>query len=133
MDEHTHEIDPHFLQIVISLQAGAMQQMGKIASPFTGKVERNLEMARLTIDTLSMLETKTKGNLSPDEAKLIGHVLYELRLNYVDEVKKEETGKPEADTAGKDQETAGAEPVSEDSEAQSTDDEKPGDAKEGGE
>ncbi len=98
MSEQSYNVDQHFLQLIISLQAGAMQQMGKVASPFTGKVERNLEMARLTIDTLSMIEAKTKGNLSADEAKIIGHILYELRLNYVDEVKKEELGRSQTDT-----------------------------------
>ncbi len=106
MDEQNQDIDPHFVQLVISLQAGAMQQMGKITSPMTGKVERNLEIARLTIDTLSMLEAKTKGNLTSEESKLIGHILYELRLNYVDEVKKEEAGTAAADKETKEEQSA---------------------------
>lgn len=80
--------DEHFLQLVLSLQAGAIQQMGKIVSPVTGKVERNLEAARFSIDMLSMLETRTKGNLTEDESKLLSHILYELRMNYVEEIKK---------------------------------------------
>ncbi|RME32047.1 MAG: DUF1844 domain-containing protein, partial [Candidatus Zixiibacteriota bacterium] len=55
----------------------------------TGKVERNLEMAKNSIDMLEMIERKTKGNLSDDEAKTIERALYELRLNYVDEVNKD--------------------------------------------
>jgi len=74
--------------LVISLQMGAMQQMGKVASPITGKIERDIEMAKASIDMLRMLEVKTKGNLSEEESKLLGHVLYELRMNYVDESKK---------------------------------------------
>lgn len=90
MSDETAQVDQYFLQLLYSLQAGAMQQMGKIASPMTGKLERDLAMAQHTISILEMLDKKTKGNLSEDEAKLIGHILYELRLNYVDESKKGE-------------------------------------------
>lgn len=88
MTDNTERLDPFFFQLVLSLQTGAMQQMGKMVSPISGKVERNLEIARNTIDMLAMLETKMKGNLTEEEAKLIGHAIYELRLNYVDESKK---------------------------------------------
>lgn len=83
-------INIQFFQIVFSLQTAAMQQMGKIVSPVTGKIERDMAMAKTTIDILGMLEQKTKGNLSAEEARFIGHSLHELRLNYVDEVKKGE-------------------------------------------
>lgn len=89
MPEKEKTADPLFYQIVISLHAGAMQQLGKVASPITGKVERNLEQAKSTVDLLEMLKRKTEGNLVEDENKLIDHVLFELRMNYVDEVKKE--------------------------------------------
>jgi len=71
-------------------QAGAWQHLGKVASPISGKVERDLRMAQHSIDLLAMLESKTKGNLNPEETHLLQHVLYELRLNYVDERKKGE-------------------------------------------
>ncbi len=104
MNEDLAKMDPLLLQLVLSLQAGAMQQMGKIASPIDGKVERDLKAAQFSIDVIDMLEKKMKGNLSDDEARVIGHVLYELRLNYVDEVKKKE---PEPQAAKKpDQPTA---------------------------
>ncbi|HWR81909.1 MAG TPA: DUF1844 domain-containing protein [Candidatus Deferrimicrobium sp.] len=83
--------DPHFFQLVLSLQTAAMHHMGKIASPITGQVERNLEMARYSIDMLDMLKRKMSGNLSKEEETFLGHVLYELRLNYVDEANKGET------------------------------------------
>ena len=65
-----------------------MQQMGKIVSPVTGEVERDLIIAQTTIDILAMLETKMKGNLSEEEAGFISRSLYELRMNFVDESKK---------------------------------------------
>jgi len=84
------DLDMPFLQLVLSLQAGAMQHLGKIVSPVTGKVERDLAMAQGTINLLEMLQRKTQGNLTKDEQELLQHVLYELRLNFVDERSKEE-------------------------------------------
>jgi hypothetical protein len=89
MTDKEQKLDPYLLQLVLSLQAGAMQQMGKMVSPISGEIERNLEMARNSIDILDMLEKKMQSNLTAEETKLIGHALYELRLNYVDEAKKE--------------------------------------------
>ena len=85
------QMDPHFMQIVLSLQAAAMQQMGKVMNPMTSKIERDLPMAQNSIDMLNMLNTKMKNNMTEQEANLLEHVLYELRLNYVDETKKKDT------------------------------------------
>jgi len=79
-----------FMSLVLSLSQAAMQQMGKIINPLTGKIERNLEQAKVTIDMLEMLKEKTKGNLVKEEEKLISETLATLQLNYVDEVKKGE-------------------------------------------
>jgi len=79
-----------FTQLVLSFHAAAWQQLGKTANPFTNKVERNLDMAKNSIDILGMLEEKTKGNLTEDESKFLMHVLTELRMNYVEELKKPE-------------------------------------------
>ena len=94
MSEKMENINIQFFQLVFSLQTAAMQQLGKIVSPVTGKVERDLIMAKTTIDILGMVETKTKGNLTKEESQFIGHSLHELRLNYVDEIKKEEKSGP---------------------------------------
>jgi hypothetical protein len=94
-----------FTQLVLSFQAAAWQQMGKVPSVVTGKIERDLEMAKHSIDMLGMLEEKTKGNLTENEKKYIEHVLYELRLNYLDEMKKgpdkkeEESEAPQPETS----------------------------------
>jgi len=66
-----------------------MAQMGKISNPVTGKVERNLLDAKMTIDMMEMLKEKTKGNLSGDEQKLINNMLADLQLNFADEAKKD--------------------------------------------
>ena len=77
-----------FLQLVLGLQQAAMIGLGKLMSPMSGKLERNLESAKNTIDTLAAMESRTRGNLEPDEQRVLTQVLTELRMNYVDEVKK---------------------------------------------
>ena len=77
--------DALFVNLVMIFQGAAMQQLGKIASPLSGKVERNLEEARFSIDTLAMLREKTRGNLSDDLARLLDSTLLNLRMNYVEE------------------------------------------------
>ncbi len=78
-----------FFSLVAMFQTAAMQQMGKLINPVTGKVERDMEQARFSIDILGMLQEKTKGNLTDEERRFLDHVLFELRLNYVDEVEKD--------------------------------------------
>ena len=88
ISNNPENINVHLFQLVFSLKAAAMQQMGKVVSPVTGEVERDLTIAQTTIDILAMLETKMKGNLSEEEAGFISRSLYELRMNFVDESKK---------------------------------------------
>lgn len=94
MTENQEKLNVMYYQLVLSMQASAMQHMGKVVSPATGKIERNLEAARYSIDMLEMLQVKMKGNLTDDESKLLEHTLYQLRLNYVDEAKKGEAADP---------------------------------------
>ncbi len=82
-----------FAQLVMTFQAAAWQQMGKIKNPLTDKIERNLDQARYSIDILEMLRNKTKGNLSEEETRFLNHVISELQLNFVDEVTKEQKAK----------------------------------------
>lgn len=91
----------YFIQLVITFQAAAVQQMGKLQNPITKKVERNLDQARSSIDMLEMIQNKTKNNLSENETKFLEHTLYELRMNYLDEVKKDQQEKKEKDTKQK--------------------------------
>ena len=87
-----------FLQLVLMFQTAALQQMGKIMNPITKKVEKDLNQAKFSIDILGMLQEKTKNNLSPEEKKFIDHVLFELRMNYLDEAKAEGKEKEEKKT-----------------------------------
>ena len=87
-----------FLQLVLMFQTAALQQMGKIMNPITKKVEKDLNQAKFSIDILGMLQEKTQNNLSPEEKKFIDHVLFELRMNYLDEAKAEGKEKEEKKT-----------------------------------
>ena len=81
-----------FLQLVIGLQQSAMIALGKLMNPITRKVETDLEVARDTIDTLGALEARTRGNLESDEARVLQQALADLRLNYVDGLKRSGPG-----------------------------------------
>lgn len=98
--------DPYFLQLVFMFQGAAYQHMGKTMNPATQKIERDLEQARHAIDLLTMLETKTKGNLSEDEEKLLEHTLFELRMNFVEEKNK---GDAPSEDAAADEDASGDE------------------------
>ena len=72
-----------FASIVFMFSAAALQYLGIAPNPVTNKTEKNLPMAKQTIDTLEILKNKTHGNLDNEEAKLIDGLLYELRLHYL--------------------------------------------------
>ena len=78
------------MQLVVLFQSAALQQMGKLKSPVTDKIERDLQQAQLSIDMIEMLHTRMKPSLDADEERMFSGVLQELRLNYVDEVSKEQ-------------------------------------------
>jgi len=78
-----------FIGLVQSFQAAAMQQMGKVMNPFTEKIERDMAHAKLSIEMLEMLRTRTSGNLTGQEARFLNHVLTELRLNFVAEADRD--------------------------------------------
>ncbi len=84
-----------FLGLVASLHSSGMVQLGKFANPLTGKVERDLQAVRQTIDLLEMLQVKSRGNLSEEEVRFIEHSLYELRMNYLDESRNPSSAAPD--------------------------------------
>lgn len=75
-----------FAQLVMQQTNMAMMLMGKLAHPESGQVTRDVDAARLFIDQLEMLEAKTKGNLTKEEAALLKQSLMNLRLTFVDTV-----------------------------------------------
>ena len=79
-----------FLHLVSMFQVAAMQQLGKLMDPVSNEIKRDLVQAKASIDVLDMLKEKTQGNLSEPEREFLDKVLFELHMNYVDEVKAAE-------------------------------------------
>lgn len=74
---------PTLSSLVSMLATQASLFLGAGPSPLSGQIELSLDDARHTIDMLQMLEDKTKGNTTPEEAALLKHLLSELRMAYV--------------------------------------------------
>ena len=79
-----------FMQLVMQNQQMAMISLGKVKNPVSDTLDKNLEYAKLSIDTLDMLVQKTKGNLSEYEEKLLTETVNELKIIYDEESAKEE-------------------------------------------
>mgnify|MGYP000875854004 CR=1 FL=1 len=75
----------NFLNFILSLSTTAMYHFGDFPDPASGQAKKNMAAAKHTIDTISMLENKTKGNLDNDEKNMLDAVLFELRMRYVKE------------------------------------------------
>lgn len=87
--------DSLFIQLIVQFQTSAMIGLGKLPNPITQKIEKDLNAAKLSIDMIDMIKAKTKGNLSEDEERLITQISRDLKLNYVDELEKEQKAKTE--------------------------------------
>ena len=72
-----------FHTFVLSLGSSALLHLGELEHPDGGPAEKDLPLAKHTIDILSMLEEKTRGNLTSAEEKLMESLLYDLRLRFV--------------------------------------------------
>jgi hypothetical protein len=84
-----------FLDLVAQHAEMALMFLGRVPHPQTGKTVQDLETARLFISQLEMLETKTKGNLSPREQALLKQGLMATRIAFV-EVVEAQGAKPDA-------------------------------------
>jgi hypothetical protein len=83
-EEPQAELPPaDFGVFVSSLGVQALMALGEIENPMTGKQEKDFVQAKYLIDTLGMIDEKTKGNLTQQESQMIEQMLYELRLKYV--------------------------------------------------
>ncbi len=96
MSEPKFSKDDLFMLLVSQLSSSAWIQLGKLPDPVSGKPARNLEAASLTIDILDALADKSKGNLEQDSEKSLASTLSQLKLNYLDELKKPAPPKEES-------------------------------------
>jgi hypothetical protein len=76
----------NFTSFIFSLSTTAMYHFGDFRDPVTKEDRRNLPAAKQTIDILSILKTKTEGNLDEREKEMLDGILYELRMRYVKEM-----------------------------------------------
>ncbi len=72
-----------FISFVLSLNTTALFHMGELGHPESGRKVVDLDLAKHTIDTLSMLAEKTRGNLDAQENELMTKVLYELKMHFI--------------------------------------------------
>lgn len=75
-----------FSSLIFSLSSTAFMHLGALPDPNTGKTEKDLAMAKQTIDLLGVLREKTRNNLDSEEENLFDHLLYDLRMAYIKEV-----------------------------------------------
>jgi len=86
-DPHEELPSINFPTFIISLSTQALMHLGEIGNPVTGKVEKDVAVAKQTIDIIGMLSEKSKGNLDENEEQLVREVLYNLRMKYVEAVR----------------------------------------------
>lgn len=84
--EETPLPEMNFASFIFSLSTTAMYHFGDFPDPVTKEGRRNLPAAKQTIDILSILKTKTEGNLDEHEKEMLDGILYELRMRYVKEM-----------------------------------------------
>lgn len=102
-------VSPLFADLVLRQMQMALLLMGRVEAPEKGKSYRDLEQARLAIDQLEMLESKTRGNLTREEEAFLKQSLMTVRLAFVEEVDASATEpKPAGEKAGSESGTAKA-------------------------
>ncbi len=77
-------IEVNFAAFVFSLGRSAFIHLGEEPDPMSGEKKVSLPLAKETIDIISMLEEKTKGNLTQEEDQLMKNLLYALRMRFVE-------------------------------------------------
>ena len=90
MDTPESEASPlpeiNFASFIFSLSTTAMYHFGDFPDPVTKESRRNLPAAKQTIDILSILKTKTEGNLDEQEKQMLDGMLYEFRMRFIKEM-----------------------------------------------
>jgi len=81
--EFTPLPEVNFSSFVLSLSSSILLHLGEIADPQSGEKRKDLALAKQTIDIITVLKDKTKGNLTDDEKELLEHLLYDMRMRFV--------------------------------------------------
>jgi hypothetical protein len=115
----TGELAQRFVEFVMMHAQNAALFLGQIPNPKTGEGEVNLELAKIFIDQLAMIQEKTRGNLSNEEATVLRNAISNLQMAYVEvaqhgpkpaakspETKPESGGQPEMASSDQAKETS---------------------------
>src|SRR5216110_1777234 len=89
------EMSQRFIEFVMMQAQNAALFLGQIPNPQTGKGEVNLELAKMFIDQLAMIQEKTRGNLTSEESTVLRKTLSNLQLAYVEVARKTPKGAPQ--------------------------------------
>ncbi len=92
------ELSQRFIEFVVMHAQNAALFLGQIPNPKTGEGEVNLDLARMFIDQLAMIQEKTRGNLTNEEATILRNTLSNLQMTYVEVAREKPQGaaEPEA-------------------------------------
>jgi len=74
----------NFSSFLLSLSSSTLLHLGEISDPQSGAKKKDLGLAKQSIDIITLLKDKTKGNLTQEEEKLLDHLLYDLRMRFVE-------------------------------------------------
>jgi hypothetical protein len=92
-EKETLDGDSYFFNLVTMLASSAWCQLGKMQNPVYGKIQVDLQNAKITIDMLLMLRVKTNGNLTKKEEEILTSTISNLQINYADEVARSKSEK----------------------------------------
>ncbi len=90
------ELSQRFIEFVVMHAQNAALFLGQIPNPKTGEPEVNLDLARMFIDQLAMIQEKTRGNLTSEEAKVLSNALSNLQMAYVEVARESGGARPES-------------------------------------
>jgi Domain of unknown function (DUF1844) len=95
------ELSQRFIEFVVMHAQNAALFLGQIPNPKTGQGEVNLDLARMFIDQLAMIQEKTRGNLTSEETKVLSNALSNLQMAYVEVARDQpkDAAQPEAPEA----------------------------------
>jgi hypothetical protein len=94
------ELSQRFIEFVVMHAQNAALFLGQIPNPKTGEPEVNLDFARMFIDQLAMIQEKTRGNLTSEEATVLRNALSNLQMAYVEVAREPGTVRPEPARGG---------------------------------
>jgi hypothetical protein len=89
------ELTQRFIEFVLMHAQNAALFLGQIPNPKTGEPEVNLDLARMFIDQLAMIQEKTRGNLTSEEAKVLSNALSNLQMAYFEVSRELGRARPE--------------------------------------